>query len=94
MKSEKKLKRLTSKQASALKTFILEPGALSGATGYSGRELGGTLSSLERNGFIEPFGREERQYKWEISDLDLISDVRDKHEETLNLLEKLSNSYA
>ena len=91
--TEKKLRRLTSNQAVALKTFILQPTAVSGATGYSGQSLGGTVSALERNGFIEPFGRRDRQFRWEISDMDLKSDVQQHKDEVVGLLNKLSRRY-
>ena len=88
--SEKKLRRLTPKQAKALRTFILEPAAVSGATGYSGQILGGVVSALTRSGFIEPFGREERQFRWEVSDPDLKNDLEKNRDEVLTLLNKLA----
>lgn len=87
---EKKLKRLSTRQAQALGTFINIPKASSGATGYSRQSLGGTVSALTRTGFIEPFGREGRQFRWEISDPDLKMTLKQNKEEILVLLNKIS----
>jgi hypothetical protein len=88
--TENKLRRLTSNQASALKTFITKPMATSGATGYSGQSLGGTVSALTRTGFIEPLGREGRQFRWELSDPDLKISLKQNKEEILVLLNRVS----
>ncbi len=90
MRTENKLRRLSPKQAKALNTFITIPTAASGATGYSGQSLGGTVSALERNGFIEPFGREDRQLRWEISDQDLKADLNENRDEVLIFLNRLA----
>ena len=84
--TEKKLRSLSVKQADALKTFILRPAISSGATGYNGRSLGGIISSLHRNGLIDPLGKENRQFRWEIADENLKKDLSDNFEEVIELL--------
>jgi len=76
-KTELRVRRLTSNQAKALKAIVFAPSnlgsAISGAyistaSGLTGNALGGTVSALERSGTIQPFGREGRQFNWELID--------------------------
>lgn len=77
--AELKVRKLTQNQAKALKAIVsapctnfIVPGTfISTASGLRGNELGGTVSALERNGTIQPFGREGRQFNWELTDPDL-----------------------
>lgn len=82
---EDKIRRLTSNQAKALSAVVSGTASgnvvsstyISNATGLTNRALGGTISALERNDFIQPLGREDRQFKWELSDPILVK-ARDK----------------
>lgn len=78
--AELKVRRLTPNQAKALKAIVFPPSnigtVVSGtyisiASGLAGNSLGGTISALERSGTIQPFGREGRQFNWELTDPDL-----------------------
>lgn len=89
-KTEKKIRRLTKNQAVALETFITLPSAASGATGMMGPSLGGTVSSLERSGIIQPIGREGRQFNWEIVDPDISHDAEKNRKEVLELIKRIS----
>ncbi|MBI2338414.1 hypothetical protein HYU95_04490 [Candidatus Daviesbacteria bacterium] len=78
--AESKVRRLTSNQAKVLKAIVFPPSNvgtvvsgtyISTASGLTGNALGGTVSALERSGTIQPFGREKRQFNWELIDPDL-----------------------
>lgn len=79
-KTEEKIRRLTENQARALKAVVEGTASgdavtgtyISNATGLTANALGGTVSALERNDFIQPLGRDGRQFKWELEDQDLI----------------------
>ena len=80
-KAELKIRRLTPNQAKALKAIAFPPSTVgsvvsgayvSNASGLRGNELGGTVSALERSGTIQPFGREGRQFNWELTDPDIV----------------------
>lgn len=94
--AELKVRRLTSNQAKALKAIIFPPSNfttvvsgtyISTASGLTGNALGGTVSALERSGTIQPFGREGRQFNWELADSDLI---KAKQEDPKNLKDILN----
>lgn len=95
--TEYKIRRLTQKQAKVLKAIIsspnggiIVPGAyISNATGLRGNELGGTVSALERNDIIQPFGREGRQYNWELIDQDLIQAKKEDSDGLSTLLNRI-----
>ncbi len=87
--TEKKIRRLTKNQATALRTYIAKPIATSLATVYSGQSSGGIHSSLERIGILGPAGRERRNIRWEIVDPDLAADVKENGKAILDLIEKI-----
>lgn len=97
-KVELKIRRLTPNQAKALKAIVFPPSAagsivsgtyVSLASGLRGNELGGTVSALERNGTIQPFGREGRQFNWELTDPDLKQAKQEDPKALRQLLERL-----
>jgi hypothetical protein len=87
--TEKKIRRLTMKQAGALKTFIIRPTATSLATIYQGRQAGGVMSGLQRNGIIGPKGREGRRMRWEVIDPDISGDVIGNRKEVIDLIDNI-----
>lgn len=103
-KAEEKLRRLTKNQAKVLKTMIFPPNFpkdlsvnatisgsyISNASGYSGNMLGGTVSSLERNDLIQPFGKEGRKFNWQVTDLDLLKAKEEDPKTLQEWLEQLS----
>lgn len=98
IQAEKKVRRLTQNQARVLRAIVSTPVSMisvgtsfiSTATGLRANELGGTVSALERNGFIQPLGRNGRTFNWELSDSDL-KEARDENPQSLqNLLSQVS----
>lgn len=100
-KTELKIRRLTSNQAKALRAIISIPGTaisnptasgvyISDRTGLQGNSLGGTVSALERNGIIQPLGREERQFNWELRDPDFVKSAASEPEVLIELLDKVA----
>lgn len=97
-KAQLKVRKLTQNQAKALKAIVsapytnfIVPGAfISNASGLRGNELGGTVSALERNGTIQPFGREGRLLNWELTDPDLIQAKKEDPKTLIEILGKLA----
>jgi len=98
MTAEDKIRRLTQNQAKALSAVVsgtvsaptVSTSYISNATGLTGRSLGGTVSALERNNFIQPLGRANREFNWELSDPD-IKEARDKEPEKVkDILNKVA----
>lgn len=98
-RTELKIRRLTPNQAKALKAIVSAPSSvgsvvpgtyISTASGLTGNALGGTVSALERSGTIQPFGREGRQFNWELTDPGLIQARKDNPKELLDLIEKIA----
>ena len=98
-KTELKVRRLTPNQAKALKAIIFPPSTvgsvvpgsyISTASGLTGNALGGTVSALERSGTIQPFGREGRQFNWELTDSDLIHAKKEDPKTLADLLNKIA----
>lgn len=93
-KAELRVRKLTQNQAKALKAIISAPSTnfivsgtyISTASGLRGNALGGTVSALERNGTIQPFGREERQFNWELTDPDLIQAKKEDPKTLIKML--------
>lgn len=96
--AEFKLRRLTPNQAKVLKVVVVGTtsgvpvsGAyISNATGLTANALGGTVSALERNDFIQPLGRENRQFKWELGDPDLITAREEDSKALTNILSRIA----
>ncbi len=97
--AEAKIRKLSQNQAKALKAIVsfpvnkgsVVPGAyVSNASGLSANALGGTVSALARNNFIQPLGRNSRQFNWELVDPDLIQAKKDNSKELLNLIDKIA----
>lgn len=96
---ETKIRRLSQNQAKALKAIVSFPGVnfgslvpgshISNASGLRGNELGGTVSSLQRNNFIQPFGRDGRQFNWELVDPDLKQAKKEDQKTLLEILERI-----
>ncbi|MEK7124337.1 MAG: hypothetical protein AAB877_01445 [Patescibacteria group bacterium] len=99
-KAEEKARRLSQNQARALKAMVSFPSNagsvstsfISNASGLRANELGGTVSALERNGFIQPIGRVGRTYNWELSDPDIIEAKKDDKKSLIEILNRVSNS--
>ena len=98
MTAEDKIRRLTQNQAKALSAVVsgtvsaptVSTSYISTATGLTGRSLGGTVSALERNNLIQPLGRADREFNWELSDPD-IREARDKEPEKVKeILDKVA----
>lgn len=96
--AENKVRRLTQNQARVLRVIVSPPvntvsvgtSFISTATGLRANELGGTVSALKRNSFIQPLGRDGRTFNWELSDPDL-KEARDEDPQSLqNLLSQVS----
>lgn len=95
-----KVRRLTKNQAKALKAIAFPISKLAGsaipgtyvslASGLRGNELGGTVSALERSNIIQPFGREGRQFNWELTDPDLIQAKKEDPKTLIKILGKLA----
>jgi len=92
--AELKVRKLTQNQARVIQAMVSVPYAnfvvpgtyISTASGLQGNALGGTVSALERNGFIQPFGRDGRQFNWELIDPDLIQAHQEDSKTLLNML--------
>ena len=99
-KAENKIRRLSQNQAKVLKEIIsysstvagtVVPGSyISNASGISGNMLGGTVSALQRNDIIQPFGREERQFNWELTDPDLIQGYKEDPDTLIKLINRIA----
>lgn len=100
MNTEDKIRRLTQNQAKVLNAIVAGTATLkfvstayiSNATGLTGRALGGTVSALERNNFIQPLGRNNRQFNWELYDPELKQFIQKKHQKQIfdEILNKIS----
>lgn len=97
--AELKVRRLTQNQAKALKAIVFPsrniglvvPGRyVSTASGLRGNEFGGTVSALERSGTIQPFGREGRQFNWELTDEDLIQAKKEDPKTLVRILGQIA----
>ena len=97
-KAEKKVRRMTQNQARVLRAIVSTPANMvsvgtsfiSTATGLRANELGGTVSALERNGLIQPLGKDGRTFNWELSDFDL-KKARDEDPQSLrDMLSRVS----
>ena len=97
--AELKVRRLTQNQAKALKAIVFPlstvgsvvPGAyVSTASGLRGNEFGGTVSALQRSGTIQPFGREGRQFNWELTDQDLIQAKKEDPKTLIKILGQIA----
>ena len=96
--AETKIRRLTKNQAKALKAVIVGTSAgipvtgtyISTATGLTANALGGTVSALERNDFIQPLGKEERQFKWELGDPDIITARQEDSKALINIVSRVA----
>jgi len=93
MNPKDKVRRLTMPQMQALKGFILNSPMSSQASGermnLSGKELGGIHSSLLRNGFIEPIGRnEDRSLNFKVTD-----QVKKEKNDILKLIDSIETIY-
>lgn len=99
-KAEQKIRNLTQNQAKVLKTVMFPqnqslgtviPGNyISLATGLQQNSLGGTVSALERNKLISPFGREDRQYNWELTDPDLQQAKQEDPKKVIEMLTRIA----
>jgi len=63
---------------------------ISTATGLTANALGGTVSALERNDFIQPLGKEERQFKWELGDPDIITARQEDSKALINIVSRVA----
>ncbi|MBI2039912.1 hypothetical protein HYT18_02470 [Candidatus Microgenomates bacterium] len=95
--AESKVRRLTPNQAKALKVIVSYPVGsvvsgtyISTATGLTGNALGGTVSALERSGTIQPFGREGRQFNWELTDPDFIQAKKEDPKSLVKILGRIA----
>lgn len=97
--AEDKIRRLTQNQAKALQALISAPTTsnpvasgtyISNASGLRGNSFGGTVSALERNGTIQPIGREGRQFNWELTDPDLKQAQQKDRETLLAMLKRIT----
>ena len=97
--AEEKIRKLTQNQAKVLKAVMFPninvgtvvPGSyISGASGLRQNALGGTVSALERNDIISPFGRDNRQYNWELTDADLITAKEEDPKTLKNMLNRIA----
>lgn len=97
--AEFKVRRLTQNQAKALKAIVFPPSSVgsvvpgtyvSTASGLRGNEFGGTVSALERSGTIQPFGREGRQFNWELTDQDLIQAKKEDPKTLIKILGQIA----
>lgn len=92
--AELKVRKLSQNQAKVLQAMVtvpytsfVVPGTyISTASGLQGNALGGTVSALERNGTIQPFGRDGRQFNWELTDPDLRQAQQEDPKTLLNML--------
>lgn len=98
-KAELKIRRLTPNQAKALKAVVFPQNTvgsvvsgayISTASGLTGNALGGTVSALERSGTIQPFGREGRQFNWELTDPDLVQAKKEDSKTLSEILDKIA----
>lgn len=87
--SEKKLRKLSPKQAYALSSIITSRAACASGSAIplNNQSLGGVMSALQRNNYIAPLGfdPEKRQYRWEVVDEDMKKD-KEKNPDSLNML--------
>lgn len=100
-RAENKVRRLTINQAKVLKAIAFPSNQNFGtavptndvslASGLSQNSLGGTISALERNDLIMPFGREGRQYNWELVDPDLVRAKKEDPETLKQMLGTISD---
>lgn len=96
--AELKVRKLSQNQAKVLEAIISSPSPnfvvsgtyISTASGLRENALGGTVSALERNGTIQPFGREGRQFNWELTDPDLIQAKKEDPKTLLDLIGRIS----
>lgn len=98
--AELKVRRLTSNQAKALKAIVFPSNTIGSvvsgayvslASGLRGNELGGTVSALERSNMIQPFGREGRQFNWELTDPDIVQAKEEDPKTLIGLLNKIGS---
>ena len=95
--AESKVRRLTPNQAKALKAIVSSPVGsvvsgiyISTASGLTGNALGGTVSALERSGTIQPFGREGRQFNWELTDSDIVQAKKEDPKTLVKILGQIA----
>lgn len=91
-RAEKKLRRLTRRQAVALKAILEQVDksvSLAMVSRMPGKEMGGIMSSLERKGYVQPIGRVGRSFNWEISDEEIKGAMQNDKKEIIKLLNKI-----
>jgi len=88
--TQKILRKLSPKQASALISIIQSPDGR-GEFDDNGHGLGGVLSALYRNKLISPLGKINRRIRWEIAE-NLKKDISENKKQVIELLIRISIS--